>query len=59
MSEYDNRKKELKNAVFWVLFAFFFAKEAPDFGFDTPLSKLLCIFKENRVLLLFSSSKYR
>ena len=44
MSDYDNRKKELKNAVFWVIFAFFFAKEAPDFGFDTPLSKLLCIF---------------
>lgn len=32
MSEYDNRKKELKNAVFWVIFAFFLLKRLPISG---------------------------
>ncbi len=40
MSDYDNRKKMLKNAVFWVIFA----KAAPDFGSWHSTVKIIMYF---------------
>lgn len=49
MSEYDNLRRMQKKREILGNFGFFSPKRPLILGRDTPLSKLLCIFKENRV----------